>query len=69
VVTERLSIYLKSGAIIEHEVDDWSLDKRASNDITAMTWAMADGNDTRMPYLRLDDISAVVVTPIEQEHQ
>ena len=58
VKPQKIDIYLRSGQTITLSVRDWKVTKRGGA-IEKFEWTMAD-TKTRMPYLALDEVVAVI---------
>lgn len=58
--TDTAHVSLKGGQVLTFRgVKNWKLETNAANEIVKLNWEVTEG--TRVPYIRLDDVSAIVV--------
>ncbi len=58
----KVQITLKSGVTVEAGVSKWTtIRDLRSGDITGLKWADQDGEPAELAYVRMEDVSAVIV--------
>lgn len=69
-MAERLTLHFTNAPTVELDVEDWSITKdRTSGDLTGIKWTLPDRVTPRVPYVRLDSVTAVIVTPIDTKDE
>jgi len=60
----KVVLHLRSGQVLNFTCEDFTVTKRSDNTISALSW---EGISPAPLYLRLDDISAVIVEEEKDE--